>query len=90
MIVPVLLEDALTVAGGVIILMIAQRPYEGDKPDATQQERNRDQVDEHFHGWTYLSLSALSETVMDEDDMARAAMRGVASPSSATGTAITL
>ena len=80
----------MTVPFGVVILVISKRPDEGDKPDPTKKKRDRDQVDEHFHDCAYFSRSALSDTVMEEEDIARAAIRGVASPTSATGTAIRL
>ena len=38
----------------------------------------------------YLSRKAFSDTVIDEDDIAKAATNGVASPMTAKGTAITL
>ena len=81
----------MTVTFGIVELVASKRPDEGDKADATQKQRNRDQIDERFHGTgPYRRRSALSETVIEEDDIAKAAISGVAKPRSATGTAIML
>lgn len=56
-------------------------------PDRAQKERDRDQDGQDFHA---RSLMALRETVIEESDIASAAARGVAAPTSAKGTATTL
>lgn len=72
----------------VIILPRPQRPEEGQQPDTPQKQRGRDQDRQDFH--RYFNRKALSETVIDDNDIASAAARGVAAPTSAKGTAITL
>jgi hypothetical protein len=44
----------------------------------------------YFNRPIYFSLMALIDTVIDDKDIAKAAAKGVASPTSAKGTAITL
>lgn len=90
MVVPILAQDPLAVPVGVIVLPVSQGPEEGDKADPAEKQRNRYQVDEHLHPGAYLSRSALSDTVMDDADIASAAISGVASPSRAIGTATML
>ena len=91
MIVPVVPQDAVTVALGIVELVASKRPDEGDKANAPQKQRNRNQIDERFHDASpYRSRSALSDTVIEDDDIAKAAINGVAKPRSATGTAIML
>ena len=86
MIIPVFGEDAAGVALRVIILAVFQRPEECGQPDRAQKQRhrNKDAQDRHF------SRSAFSDTVIDDSDMASAAASGVASPTSAIGTATIL
>ena len=87
MIVPVAGQYPLPVAVGVVILPMPQRPEKGHKPKPAEKQRHGDQVDKDFHAGAYLSLSAFSETVTDDSDIAKAAMSGVARPKKAIGTA---
>ena len=86
-IVKVGVEDAAAVAFRVFELARLERPEEGREADAAERERHRDEPDEHLHQRT---RSALSDTVIDESDIAAAAASGVAKPRSAMGTATTL
>ncbi len=88
MIVPVLCQDTVGVTFGVIKLPRLHRPDEGGKADAPKEKRNRDKDAKDFHG--HFNRRAFSETVMEDRDMAKAAARGVAIPTSARGTATTL
>jgi len=88
MVIPVLVQDAVRVALWVVILFRFQRPDEGHKPDAAEKQRNRNERAEDIH--RYFSRRALSETVIDDSDIASAAASGVASPTSASGTAMML
>lgn len=88
MIVPAVVEDAAAVPLGVVVLPCAQGIDEPCKANATQQQRNRDEISQDIHDQR--TRSALSETVIDDDDIAKAAIRGVARPATASGTAITL
>ena len=91
MIVPVIAKDAMRVAVRVIILPVPERPEKGNEPESAEKQRNRDQDDQHFHGpGPYFSRSALSDTVIEDVDIARAAIKGVAKPRRATGTATAL
>ena len=90
-IVVILAQDAVAVAFRIVELPVPQRPEERCKTKAAQEQRYRDEVDKHLHRRSpYFSRSAFSVTVSDDVDIASAAMSGVASPTSATGTATTL
>lgn len=88
MIIPAVIEDSAAVSLGVVVLPCSQCIDERREADATQQQRNRDEVGQHVHDQR--TRSALSETVIDDDDIAKAAMRGVARPATASGTATRL
>ena len=60
-------------------------PPSWQTPNQYQRYRNQNRQD--FH---YFSLSAFSDTVIDDKDIAKAAASGVADPTKANGTAITL
>ena len=77
------------IALGVVELTAAQEPPKSPQPNRAQKERHGDQKAKNFHG-TYRTLNALSDTVIEEVDIARAAIRGVASPAIAKGTAMML
>lgn len=87
-VVPILHQDTVGIAFGIVELPRFHRPDEGDKADPPKKEGYRDQDAEDFHD--YFNLSALSDTVIDDKDMAKAAARGVARPTKAIGTATTL
>lgn len=98
MIVPFFAEDAARVAFGVVILVRAHRVDKGRQSAATQQQRNGDEIGKDAHGKDtfvgrgagYFRRSAFRDTVMEELDIASAAIKGVAKPAMARGTAITL
>lgn len=87
MVVPVLDQDSVRVAFGVVELFRAHCPEESGEADAPQKQRNRDEDGQDFH---YFNRIALRETVIDDNDMASAAASGVAIPTSARGTAMML
>src|SRR5690606_40398395 len=83
-VVPFVAEDAFGVALGVVVLAVAQRPEKGQQPQRPQQQRYRDQEGQHLH---QRNLSAFSVTQIELADIASAAIRGVAKPAMAIGTA---
>lgn len=89
MFVPVVGQEPLAISVGIFELFGLQRPKEPPKPQRAQKQRNRDQINEHFHE-DYFNLSALIDTVIDDSDIAKAAASGVANPSNAIGTATAL
>ena len=68
------------------LVRIAQK--NAARPMPPRKQRHRDQDGQDFHG--YFSLMAFRDTVIDDSDIASAAASGVAGPTSASGTAITL
>ena len=86
MVVVVVAQDALRVAVRILVLTGAEGPEEPPQPREAEQERHRDEDGENVQ----LSLSAFSETQIDDADMASAAMIGVACPASARGMATAL
>src|SRR5262249_24574653 len=78
----------------IVILTGLERPQEGTEPEETERQRQRYEIDQHFHGAYSSRLcvarSAFNVTRMDDPDMASAAMRGLAKPRIAIGTAMTL
>jgi hypothetical protein len=88
MVVPVRQQDPFGIACRVIILPVAQRPDEGTKARKAKDQRCRDQPDQDIHG--YLIRIAFRDTVIEDSDIAMADISGVAKPSKATGTAMTL
>jgi hypothetical protein len=88
LLVPVRQQYSCGIARGIVILLMAQSPDEGAKPHKAEKQRNGDHPDQDVHG--YFIRMALSETVIDDSDIAIADISGVANPSRATGTAMTL
>mgnify|MGYP000571980156 CR=1 FL=1 len=89
MIVIIARQDAPSIALGVVILTRAERPEKRNKPNPPEQKRDGDQIDKDIHDLP-LRRSALSDTVMELSDIARAAANGVANPAKAIGMAIML
>ena len=89
MIVVIPAQDAVRIALRIVVLVAVQRPEEGAKPDPPEHQRNRNQIGKDSHD-LYRSLNALSDTVIDDADIAKAAMSGVASPRTASGIATAL
>lgn len=88
MVVPILCQDTVRVTFRVVELPGFHRPQKGGKADTAKKQGNGNEDAKDFHG--HFNLRAFSETVMDDSDMASAAASGVASPTSASGTATTL
>lgn len=94
MIVIILAQNPFGIAFGILKLPPLQRPEKGGKANTPEDQRNRDQIGEHFHGYFnlygYFNRSEFSETVIELRDIAKAAASGVARPTSARGTATML
>lgn len=73
----------------VVILIRLQRPDKGDQTSATEKQGNRDQNRKHIH-FCNPTRAALKITVIEENDIANAAIRGVAYPATAIGIAMAL
>ena len=83
----------MCVAFGVIELFRLHRPEEGHQTHAAQKQRHRDQECKNLHlrqPPDHFKRMAFRDTVIDDSDIASAAARGVAIPTSAKGTATTL
>lgn len=80
-------QNPVGVAFRVGELAAPHRPEESAKAGETEEDGDGDQDDEDVHR---AALAAFSDTVIEEADIARAAISGVAKPMSATGTAIRL
>ena len=80
----------MRIAVRVFELAPLEHPEERRKSNTTQEERNGDKDAKNVHRAAYFKRNALSDTVSDDEDMARAAISGVASPAMAKGTARTL
>lgn len=89
LIVPVVAEDAAAVPLRIVILATAQGIEKTRKANATQNQRNGYQISQDVHRGPR-KRSAFNETVIEDVDMASAAINGVARPATAKGTAITL
>ena len=72
------------VAVQVFVLAVFQRPQECDQPTKPKGKRHGDQKDQNVHGRTF-SRIALRTTRIEEEDIAAAAISGVASPAKASG-----
>src|SRR5262245_25005730 len=75
----------------IVELAALQRPEKARKTQRAEPERQRHQINQHFHQRTSKparrARSAFSITSTDEPDIAIAAINGVARPAIATGTA---
>jgi len=80
-------EDALAGAFQVVELTTRQRPHESSQAAETEQQRDRDQDADAAHRAHRVSRSALATTMIDDVDIAIAAISGVTIPSRASGTA---
>ena len=89
MIVVVCPQNAVGIAVGVIELTTPQHPEEPGQPKPAQKQADRNQIGQVFQA-AYLTRQAFRLTVIDETDIAKAAIRGVAMPIRANGTAIRL
>ena len=62
-------------------------PEKREQPGETQKQGDRYEKEKDRH---FVSLAALRDTVIEDADIARAAISGVANPARAIGTAIRL
>lgn len=78
----------------VFELLRAQTPQEGDEAEETQNECGWQEDDDNRHGRargiSRERRKALATTMMDEPDIAAAAINGVTNPNIASGTAMAL
>lgn len=82
-------QNAFCVAFEIIVLAVSERPEKGQKATEPQQKRDRDEEDENVHGRTF-NRTALRTTRIDDEDIAAAAINGVAKPRRASGMLIAL
>ena len=83
----IVLERAIGSAVKVLELTRAERPQEGRKADAAEQQRHRNQPGERGHDRPLPARrAALRVTRMEEVDMTMAAISGVTRPAMANGT----
>src|SRR6266581_1716730 len=84
-----LVVDQNSLGGAVEILELTrpQRPQESGEPKQTQEQRRRHQIDQHGHDDANLRRRAFRVTSNDDEDIATAAINGVANPAMAIGTA---
>lgn len=80
-------QDPLACAFKIVELPAGQRPNEGSQAAQSQQQRDRDKDGNPGHRAHRVRRSALATTMMEEVDIAIAAISGVTSPNSASGTA---
>lgn len=76
----------------IIELTALERPHEGCQPDKAQKQGSGNEVDQNAHVRppARRARSALSVTMIEDPDMASAAISGVTKPATAIGTAIML
>lgn len=83
-------ENADCGAVKVVILAGTQRPEEKGQSAQPEQQRTRDEDGETVHRAARRRRSALATTIIEDPDMASAAINGVTTPATASGTAMTL
>lgn len=74
----------------IIELACTQGPEEGGEAGQAKQQGDRDKEKHAIHLTAPLSLRALATTMIDEPDIASAAISGVTLPAMASGTAMAL
>jgi len=74
----------------IVELSLLQHPAERQKPKQAKPEADRDKDAENVHSSPYFRRNAFSDTVIELDDIAKAAIRGEHRPATASGTANTL
>lgn len=76
----------------VFVLARPQTPEESGKPHHSHEQRDRDQDDHDIHVRRQCNCkrNALSVTINEEPDIARAAINGVRKPAAANGAAMML
>ena len=88
LIVPALVQNTAAITVRVLVLPTAQRVEKPDQAHRPQHEGYRDQICQNIH--RQIPRIAFRDTVIDDVDMAKAAISGVANPTTASGTATTL
>ena len=89
-------QDTLRCTVEILELAGSHAPQKSKKPESAKTEGDGDQEQENCHAtlpafaFTRPARKALSTTIIDELDMARAAMSGVTMPKMASGTAARL
>ena len=78
-------QDAVRRPVEIFVLARFHGPQEGDEPQKAHRQRDRYQPEKRRH--LRASLKALSVTMIEDADMAIAAIRGVTNPNTASGTA---
>ena len=95
----IVIEHARRRAVGVLELPRSQRPYEGDEAGCAEAQRCWNHVDKHVHlpasvwigrGRDKFIRRAFKVTMIEDEDMAIAAIIGVTRPANAIGTAMRL
>ena len=86
-IVEIVAQDSGGIAVLVLVLPVPHRPQKETQSETAKCQRDRDQKHQNIHD---RSRIAFSVTVIEDRDIAKAARSGVASPTKASGTAITL
>jgi len=88
----IIVQDAFGGTVEVVELPAAQGPQERRQPDQAEQQGRGDQEQQATHGLrpSRDRRRALPTTTSDELDMATAAISGVTSPATASGTVIVL
>ena len=89
MIIPVFVKNSAAVTFGVIVLPASQSVQKSHQAKSSQYQRYRYKVRQNVH-LRPRNRKAFKDTVIDDVDMASAAISGVAKPATASGTATTL
>lgn len=91
-VVPTVIQDSFGIPFGIVELMRPQGPDEGRQARRAQAQRNWDKHEQNLHEASSQSRNrrAFSVTETELSDMAKAAIRGVTKPATASGTATTL
>lgn len=87
-VIPTVVENATTVALRILVLAASQSVNKSTQSNYAEHEGYRNQIGQYVH--RQIPRKAFSETVIEESDIASAAIRGVASPATASGTATIL
>lgn len=84
-------KDAIGCSGRVIELSRTGRPDKSAEAEKSQSDRGWDQKEKIVHDKRFIpGRIAFSVTMIDDADMAMAAISGVTNPATAIGTAMTL
>lgn len=83
-------ENAIGIAFWVIELTAPQHPEKEPKAHQPKKQAGRDQNAENVHLSSHFKRNALRDTVIEDIDIAKAAISGEHNPATAKGTASTL